>query len=222
MSSMDYCIRQAHKATFKLRCIAKKWHKSSLDLLLDFQALVEPVLLYGCESWGYSNISKIEVFYNKFYKQTLHLKPSTPTFMWCIETGTWPCRQKIDKRILSFWASLYNNELISPKLAKEFLINSRQARFKTWNTYLRDIMMKYDLMVYYNSETVNSRTAFLNTVQSRINLYLKTEYLRSLNESSKCKYYSLLVNELDFGKKAWYLSNVDTKNLNTLCRFRLH
>ena len=38
----------------------------------------------------------------------------------------------------------------------------------------------------------------------------------------ECKYYSLLVNESDFGKKAWYLSNVDIKNVNMFCRFRLH
>ena len=54
---------------------------------MDFSALVEPVLLYGSDCLGHSNISKVESFYNGYFKRCLGLKTGTAMNMLCIELG---------------------------------------------------------------------------------------------------------------------------------------
>lgn len=41
--------------------------------------IVVPVLLYGCEIWGYENIEVIESVHLKFLKYVFNLKSSTPS-----------------------------------------------------------------------------------------------------------------------------------------------
>ena len=54
----------------------------SLNLPLDlqfnlFDQLVVPVLTYGCEVWGYTNIHKLELFYRKFLKSAMKVSKYT-------------------------------------------------------------------------------------------------------------------------------------------------
>ena len=46
-----------------------------------FNKLVKPILLYGCEIWGFGNIDVIECVQLKFIKYILKLKNSTPNYM---------------------------------------------------------------------------------------------------------------------------------------------
>ena len=43
--------------------------------------MVVPILLYGCEIWGYENIDIIENIHINFMRRILPAKRSTPTFM---------------------------------------------------------------------------------------------------------------------------------------------
>jgi hypothetical protein len=54
-------------------------HGLSVKIQLDlFDKMVKPILLYGCEVWGFSNNDIIEKVLLKFSKLLLHLKSSTP------------------------------------------------------------------------------------------------------------------------------------------------
>ena len=46
-----------------------------------FDSVVLPVLLYGCEIWGFENLAIIEKVHLQILKYTLHLKNSTPLCM---------------------------------------------------------------------------------------------------------------------------------------------
>ena len=53
-----------------------------VDISLEmFNYLVLPVLLYGCEVWGYSNIEHLEILYRKFIKTLLKVNMNTPNVM---------------------------------------------------------------------------------------------------------------------------------------------
>ena len=58
--SSDHAISQAKKALFGMRCLQKRWYQNVVDQFLDFGALIEPVLLYGSDCWGHSDLSKVE------------------------------------------------------------------------------------------------------------------------------------------------------------------
>ena len=78
-------------------------HNLSVDCMLDmFDKIVKPVLLYGCEIWGFSQSTLLEKLHLKFCKHILHLKPSTPNFMIYGELGRCPLSINIKVRMISF------------------------------------------------------------------------------------------------------------------------
>ena len=75
-----------------------------------FEKLVFPIMLYGCEIWGTQLQDILEIFYRKFIKNILYLRPSTPSCMVYGEVGKLPLQVTIDKRLMSFWLRLLNKE----------------------------------------------------------------------------------------------------------------
>ena len=56
--------------------------------------MVEPVLLYGSEIWGYENIKIIEQVHLQFCKRILKVRTTTPNFMVYGELGKFPLEIK--------------------------------------------------------------------------------------------------------------------------------
>ena len=53
-----------------------------IDLQLElFEKLVKPILLYGCEVWGFGNIDVLEIVQLNFIKRVLKVKRSTPNYI---------------------------------------------------------------------------------------------------------------------------------------------
>jgi hypothetical protein len=64
-------------------------HNLSIKCQLDlFDKIVKPILLYGCEIWGFGKNDIIESVHLKFCKFLLRLKVSTPNFMVNGELGS--------------------------------------------------------------------------------------------------------------------------------------
>ena len=59
-----------------------------IDLQLElFDSLILPILLYGCEVWGYENVLILGRLYLEYLKYVLGLNQSTPSCMVYGETG---------------------------------------------------------------------------------------------------------------------------------------
>lgn len=77
------------------------------DLQIDlFNKTVKPILLYGCELWGYSNIDIIERIQLKFLKLIFKQKRSTPSHMINAKTGIKPLKVEIQSRMITYWTKL--------------------------------------------------------------------------------------------------------------------
>ena len=105
-----YLAEQANKALFSLLRKTR-----NLDLTIDlqielFNKTVKPILLYGCEIWGYGNCDDLERIQLKFLKYTLNFKKSTPTYMIYGELGIKPFSLDIKARVISFWSKLVTNQ----------------------------------------------------------------------------------------------------------------
>ena len=79
----------------------------SLEL---FDQLVLPVLMYGCEVWGFSDITTIEVLHRKFIKKLLGLKSHCPNVMVYGESGTLPISHHLKARMVNFYMRLVNGK----------------------------------------------------------------------------------------------------------------
>ena len=63
-------------------------YKLSVKIKLDlFDKMIKPILLYGCEVWGFGKNEVLERVHLKFCKILLNLKYSTPNYMVYGEQG---------------------------------------------------------------------------------------------------------------------------------------
>ena len=93
-------INQAHRALFGLKSRKEKYNLP-IDIVLDlFDTMVLPVLLYGCEIWGYEKLESIEIFYRKFLRYILKVNSQTTNCMVYGETGRTPLNIIIKTRMV--------------------------------------------------------------------------------------------------------------------------
>ena len=82
-----------------------------IDMQIDiFNKTVKPVLLYGCEIWGYGDLTIIERVQLKFLKYILNIKRSTPSCIVYGETGVTPISIDIKTRQISFWSKIITQD----------------------------------------------------------------------------------------------------------------
>jgi hypothetical protein len=78
-----------------------------IDLQLKmFDTMVAPILLYGCEIWGFENIDAIESLFLQFYKIILGVKKSTPNCILYGELGRFPIEVFVKSRLIGMWKRL--------------------------------------------------------------------------------------------------------------------
>ena len=78
-----------------------------IDLQLHlFDKVVTPVILYGCELWGFESCKILDKLQLKFCKYILKLNKSTCSNMIYGELGVIPISLQAKCRLLNFWAKL--------------------------------------------------------------------------------------------------------------------
>jgi hypothetical protein len=75
-----------------------------------FDSMIEPILLYGSEVWGYENLKVIEQIQLKFCKRILKVRNTTPNFMIYGELGRFPLEIRVKLRMIAFWSKFVLNE----------------------------------------------------------------------------------------------------------------
>jgi hypothetical protein len=111
----------ASKAMFSLLKRARNVNLPLDTLIAAFDVMVTPILLYGCEIWGYENIEILEQVHLKFLKLCSGLKKSTPNFMVYGELGRYPLALQIKKRMISFWyKTLTENRTITLSICLQY------------------------------------------------------------------------------------------------------
>ena len=99
---------QARKAMHLLLGRVRKLNLP-LDLQLTvFDHTIVPILLYGCEVWGFENTDIIERLHNEFLRKITFLRKSIPLYMLHSEFGRYSLKVNIKVRMLNFWFSVIN------------------------------------------------------------------------------------------------------------------
>ena len=127
----DKLVCQARKAMYS---IMKKSRKLNLpiDIQIEmFDTMVLPILMYGCEIWGFANNSMLETFCLKLYKSILGLKKCTPNCILYGKLGRFPIDIFIKRRMVAFWKRIFCNK--QDKIAVT-LYNYMKCMFKTFFT----------------------------------------------------------------------------------------
>ena len=214
---------QARKAMFSL---LRKGRELSLsvDIMLQlFHTNVEPILLYGCEIWGYENLASIEAFHLKFLKMILKVKQSTPSCMIYGELGEYPLRVAVETRMISFWAKILSgrNDKITYLTYRCLLSEFRRDSYRSkWLCKIKSILDNCGFSDLWLDQlrTVPNADWIKMTVKRRLCDQFVQGWSQEIFTSPKCLNYRVFKRSFEFEK---YLVDLPQRLRIPLCKFRL-
>lgn len=200
-----------------------------LDLPIDMQVdlfnkTVKPILLYGCELWGFGNLDIIERVQLKFFKLILNLKKSTPSFMVYGELGAFPLYIDIQTRMVSFWTKLGDNgkNEIASSLFKLISSFHEQKKIKSkWYGHIKHLIHSNGFGNIWETHNEVNYKWFANAFKQK----LKDQYIQIwsslVDKSSSGTNYRMFKDNFEINSYFSYLSNHQCKLL-TAFRTRNH
>ena len=191
--AIDNQLALARKAMFALlsRC-------QNLQLPLEittslFDKLVVPVLVYGCEIWGYSKLDKIELFHRKFLKQVLSVSKFTANAMVYGELGRVDIKSLIHSRMLNYWHKMNAAE---PRkkcaILYKFIRNQYEANFykSKWCSKIHNILCDLGLPNVWNHNGY-SLNKFKSMTKLRLNDAFIQHWYSDISNNRLCINYRI-------------------------------
>jgi hypothetical protein len=191
-----------------------------IDTQIDlFMRTVKPVLLYGCEIWGYGNVEIIERVQLKFLKIILNVKSSTPNSIVYGETGVKPLSIDIKQRMISFWCKLVNERKLSSEIYSIVLSNFKYLNNHKflWIEHVKNIFFECGLMNIWESHEFNNSKWLTLTIKQKLSDIFINEWYSNIENQSKCRSYKLFKHNFGFEK---YLIETDYRYLKHVIKFR--
>ena len=161
-----------------------------LDLQLHlFDSTVLPIILYGCEVWGFQSTKMIDTLYNQFLRNVTKLRKSTPIYMLYAELGRRPIDIYIyiKFRMISFWISLVNDEnrnKISKRIYEIVRAEYDRGQNYKWLDYIKNIPISVGQPDLFNQVLIENPRATKTKITNKLHdLYIQ-EWQTKLQLSS--------------------------------------
>ena len=189
-------VEQAQKALY---CIYKLIRNEPIPIdiqLKMFDSMIEPILLYGSEVWGYENLKIIEQIHLKFCKRILKIRNTTPTFMVYGELGRFPLEIRVKLRMISFWSKLVTHDTKLSSILYRLMLGLKrknEVNFK-WINYIESIFNNTGMgFIFANQIAFKDKSLF--------NQILRDQFIQNwysdLYNSSRGQFYSLFKKNFD-------------------------
>ena len=216
-------VTQARKALYSMLVKAKKLQLSVDTQCHLFDHLVLPVLLYGCEVWGYECIDQIEVFHRKFLRKVLNVNKCTPDCMVYGETGRGVILNHIKCRMIGFWLRLVKGkETKHSCVLLKFLLHLRadihSPSKSQWLSFIANLFDTAGLGNVWLAQGGGFSAAWISHT-AKVRLFdIFTQEWRAATWSNRiCTNYRMFKDDLMFEK---YLQILCKKDCITLSKFR--
>ena len=220
--AIDNLRSQASRAMYSLISKSRRLNLP-IDIQLDsYDKTVLPILLYGCEIWGYSNVPSIETFHLKFLKMTLGVHIKTCNNMVYGELGRFPLEIFIKKRAIGYWARIIKGkESKLTKVAYNHLFTMYNSNiFKSkWIDYIKSILVECNLNNVWTSQDFRSVNWLKLTVFNSLKTKFTERWSTELQNMTSCDLYAQFKTIFKFEK---YLVKLPPLSRATLCKFRLN
>ena len=187
-----YSFDKAQRALFALLQNARKKNLPT-DIVLDlYKKMVVPVMLYGCEIWGYEKLDILEKLHLKSLKYILHLNRSTMSAQVFGESGLFPLFIDVKLRMISFWADLVNPscEKIASNVYKVCRNLFCTGEFKSsWLSDIKQILVNAGLECVWNTHRFTSKTSLCKIIRTNLKSRFTLQWKEQLDISPKCFFY---------------------------------
>ena len=204
----------AGKGLRAMHCLLEtiKGTKMPIKIMFNlFDALVAPVLSYGCEVWGFSSAQCIERVHRKFCKRVLNVKMSTNNYALYSELGRHPLYIDRQLRIIKYWFKLVtdrNSNCILNAAYNEMKSRTENRNNNLWSTKVKYLLERHgfaEVWQYPESVKINSfiavlKTRLIDTFLTEARVGIRNSSSLSLFKELDCKneiapYLTLLSNE---------------------------
>ena len=190
--TIDSLKQQASRAMYALISKIRR-HNLPIDIQLElFDSTVLPIMLYGCEIWGYSRSDILDTLYLKFLKMVLVVQGKTCNNMVYGELGRFPLETYIKKRAIGFWARILANK--ETKLSRIIYNHIRTLFINdyykcSWIEFIKGILQECDLSNIWQSQQFRS----VDWLKSVVGKKLKDNFIRKwkqeLSNMTSCDVY---------------------------------
>ena len=197
--------------------ILSKWkkHNLSFECVLDlFDKIVQPILLYGCEIWGYCNLNLLEKLHMKFCKYILKFRKCTPNFMIYGELGRFPLDINVKVRMITFWAKLVSSH--ENRIAN-CMYKLALSRSFPWVKHIEQMLHDCGLSYVWHSQSFASIRWLKNTVKRVLIDQFKQKWHDDMYTSSKGINYRIFKTNHCIEN---YLVLLPEKLRKIICRYR--
>ena len=226
VTTKKHIAEQGSRAMYSLLRKARNM-QLPIDLQIElFNKLVKPVLLYGCEVWGFGNIEIIERVQLKFLKYVLNLKKCTPNHIVYGEVGIYPLKIDIQTRIVSYWSKLLLPENLGTLATGIYLatkshfgfsnINNKSRYFK-WMYEIKSILNSTGFSGIWNSQDLINRKWFIKAINQKLRDSFLSEWYQKVDTDLN---YRLFKHRFEFEQYLlmipeqyrWYFISFRTRN----------
>ena len=221
--AMQKQINQAHRALFAIKSKKEKFNLP-IDIVLDlFDKMILPILLYGCEIWGFeTSLDNIEIFYRKFLKYLLKVNQQTTDCMVYGETGRTPLKVIIETRMICFWHKTATglNTKLSYRLL--YLLNKRNEQTNSpspWLKNIEEILNSCNMGSIWLNPKSYKPDQLKNEISQKLLTKYKQTWLHEVDTKSSCRTYKTFKKELNLEKYLLVLDSTDRINISKFrCR----
>ena len=184
------------------------FHSLSPKLLVQaYRTLIQPILLYGSDVWGFSrnmceSIDKVCLF---FLRCILRVKSSTSNLMCFGELGIIPPSILAKINLLNFHLRLKDMSLNSlEKAVIDDMYELKEVGFSNIISSINDIATLYDIDLSCCSSSIESVNVLKSIVKSD---YINGWYNDMLNNNSSLRSYKLFKKNFDIEPYLLYIKN---------------
>ena len=174
---------QANKALFSLKStIASLKYPSPKILSHLFDSLVCPILDYGCEIWGFSNVEVLERIHRNFCKFALGL-PTSATNLACFgELGRPPLMIRWKLKILKYWIRIVTDWNMPPLVLDAY--HMAVENNLTWATQSKSLLDRLGFSEAWIEPELMNLTTFMCEVKERLTDQYTQSWRQMLREST--------------------------------------
>ena len=185
--------------------------------------MVLPILTYGSETWGYSNVKGIETVQSKFVKYVLHVNKSTPNFMVLGESGKLPVADHIQCKMINFWLRIINgseNKMVVKMykvLHQKYIDNLYKL---PWLNYIHKILINCGLgNIWAEHYKTSFNPKWLKvSVKQKLKDFFINSWCNDMYESNRGTIYREIKTKFE---QESYLHQLPGSMSLILCKFRL-
>ena len=213
-------ILQARKALSAIYSQKEKL-QLPLDIYLNlFDTLVSPVLLYGCEIWGYEGTENLEIFFRSFLRKTLKLNDQTSNYMVYGECGKMPLNLIIQLRMINFWLHITSgneNKLVFQVYSLLRQMHNNKNYSSPWIIKIEKIFNDCGMGNLWQNQHIENPIWIKKAIKLRLSDMFLQEWHSKITEMSSCTFYKMFKSNLILEK---YLLKLDISERINLCKFR--